>query len=157
MRSKKPCSAAKSIFVIFVTLLLASIVVPAQTQATKFKVLHTFHGKDGNGPAGVLGRDSAGNLYGTTEAGGTGKCGDYGCGTAFKLNKDGKQIWLHSFDVADGEEPSAGLLRDSAGNLFGTTDYGGKMNCVSGCGTVFELDSSGMESVRYRFKAPPDG
>ena len=158
MRSKKQFSAAKSIFGVFVTLLLASAIVPAQTQqAAKFKVLHTFHGSNGNGPAGVLTRDSEGNFYGTTEAGGTGKCGNYGCGTAFKLNKSGKQVWLHSFNVVDGEEPSAGLLRDGAGNLYGTTDYGGKMNCVSGCGTVFKLDSSGKESVLYKFKGPPDG
>jgi uncharacterized repeat protein (TIGR03803 family) len=157
MRHNPARSPARSISAVFVTLVLASIAVPAQTQGAKFKVLHTFHGPNGNGPAGALAMDSAGNLYGTTEAGGTGKCGNYGCGTAFKLNKDGKQVWLHSFNVADGEEPSAGLLRDSAGNLFGTTDYGGKMNCLSGCGVVFNLDSSGMESVRYRFKAPPDG
>jgi uncharacterized repeat protein (TIGR03803 family) len=157
MRSKKPFSAGKPTFVVFVTLLLASIVVPHQAQAQKFKVLHTFHGPNGNGPAGVLTRDSAGNLYGTTEAGGTGKCGTFGCGTAFKLNKYGKQIWLHSFNIVDGEEPSAGLLRDAAGNLYGTTDYGGDTNCTSGCGTVFELDSSGKESALYKFKAPPDG
>jgi uncharacterized repeat protein (TIGR03803 family) len=157
MRPKKPFSAAKSISVIFIMLLLASAIVPTQAQARKFKVLHTFHGPNGNGPAGVLTRDSAGNLYGTTEAGGTGKCGNFGCGTAFKLNKIGNQVWLHSFNVADGEEPSAGLLRDATGNLYGTTDFGGKMNCVSGCGTVFNLDSGGKESVLYRFKAPPDG
>src|ERR1700691_6034709 len=94
MRSKKPCSAAKSIFVIFVTLLLASIVVPAQTQATKFKVLHTFKGSDGASPMGVLVLDSAGNIYGTTIGGGTGKCSKFGCGTTFKLNNAGTQVWL---------------------------------------------------------------
>jgi uncharacterized repeat protein (TIGR03803 family) len=156
MQSKKPFSAAKPIFMILMTLLLASV-AHAQTQATKFKVLHTFKGKDGNGPAGVLFRDTDGNLFGTTEAGGTGKCGDYGCGTAFKLNKYGKQIWLHSFDVTDGEEPSAGLLSDAAGNLYGTTDYGGHATCTSGCGVVFELHSGGKGTVLYKFKASPDG
>jgi uncharacterized repeat protein (TIGR03803 family) len=157
MRPNKPPSAGKPALVIFLMLLLASAVVPTQTQAQKFKVLHTFHGPNGNGPAGVLPRDSAGNLYGTTEAGGTGKCGNFGCGTAFKLNKSGKQVWLHSFNVTDGEESSAGLLRDAAGNLYGTTDYGGNTNCTAGCGTVFKLDGSGKESVLYKFKAPPDG
>jgi uncharacterized repeat protein (TIGR03803 family) len=137
--------------------LLASAIVLPQAQAQKFKVLHTFHGPNGNGPAGVLTRDAAGNLYGTTEAGGTRKCGNFGCGTAFKLNKSGRQVWLHSFNIADGEEPSAGLLRDATGNLYGTTDYGGNTNCTSGCGTVFKLDSSGKESLLYKFKAPPDG
>ena len=50
MQSKKPLSVAKPIFMILMTLLLASAVVPAQTQAAKFKVLHTFHGKDGSFP-----------------------------------------------------------------------------------------------------------
>jgi uncharacterized repeat protein (TIGR03803 family) len=153
MRSK----LAKIVFAIFITLLLASVVVPTQAQAQTFKVLHTFHGPNGNGPAGVLIRDSAGNLYGTTEAGGTGKCGTFGCGTAFKLNNNGKQVWLHSFDISDGEEPSAGLLRDATGNLYGTTDYGGNTTCTSGCGTVFKLDGDGKETVLYKFKAPPDG
>ena len=55
---------------------LASIVVPTQAQAQTqtFKVLHTFHGKDGDAPVGQLVRDKAGNFYGTTTAGGTGKC-----------------------------------------------------------------------------------
>jgi uncharacterized repeat protein (TIGR03803 family) len=153
MRSK----LAKIVFAIFITLLLASVVVPTQAQAQTFKVLHTFHGPNGNGPAGVLIRDSAGNLYGTTEAGGTGKCGTFGCGTAFKLNNNGKQVWLHSFNISDGEEPSAGLLRDATGNLYGTTDYGGNTTCTSGCGTVFKLDGDGKETVLYKFKAPPDG
>jgi uncharacterized repeat protein (TIGR03803 family) len=108
MRSKKPFSAGKSAFAIFMALLLASAMVPTQAQARKFKVLHTFHGPNGYGPGGVLVRDGAGNLYGTTEAGGTGKCGSSGCGTAFKLNKYGKQIWLHSFNGASGRGPSGG-------------------------------------------------
>jgi len=154
---KKPLSVPKSISVTFITLLLASVIGSAQAQAQNFKVLHTFHGRNGNGPAGVLTRDSAGNLYGTTEVGGTGNCGNFGCGTAFKLNRSGKQVWLHSFNVVNGEEPSAGLLRDATGNLYGTTDFGGNTACTSGCGTVFKLDSSGKESVLYKFKAPPDG
>jgi len=157
MRSKKPFSAGNPTFVIFITLWLASAIVPTQAQAQKFKVLHTFRGLNGNGPAGVLTRDSEGNLYGTTEAGGTGKCGNFGCGTAFKLNKSGKQVWLHSFNVVNGEEPIAGLLRDAAGNLYGTTSLGGNNNCSSGCGTVFKLDADGKEKVLYKFAGTPDG
>ena len=66
MRSEKPLSAAKPTFAIFVALLLASAIVPTQAQAQKFKVLHTFDGKDGAIPDGLLARDPAGNLYGTT-------------------------------------------------------------------------------------------
>jgi uncharacterized repeat protein (TIGR03803 family) len=158
MRSK-PRSAAKGIFAILITLLLASIVVPAQTQqATKFTVLHTFKGSDGALPDGQLTRDAAGNLYGTTSEGGTEVCGNYGCGTAFKLDKNGKQVWLHSFNGKNGRQPMAGLLRDAAGNLYGTTVEGGDTTCFSlGCGTVFELDKTGKETVLHKFSGNPDG
>jgi|HubBroStandDraft_6_1064221.scaffolds.fasta_scaffold54575_2 uncharacterized repeat protein (TIGR03803 family) len=92
--------------------LLSSALVLAQVQ--KFKVLHTFHGNDGASPEGVLVRDGAGNIYGTTVGGGTGKCSKFGCGTVFKLNKVGKQVWLHSFEGGNGYDPVAGLLRDAA-------------------------------------------
>jgi uncharacterized repeat protein (TIGR03803 family) len=164
MRSNKPFSAAKPIFVIFLTLLLASIVVPAQTQATKFKVLHTFHGSDGVNPIGQLVLDAAGNIYGTTGEGGSGKCsGTPGCGTVFKMSRAGREIWLYSFDGGDGDTPLAGLLRDADGNFYGTTGYGGKINnhiCPDGeaCGVVFKLDDTGKnETVRHKFAGPPDG
>ena len=113
MQSKKPCSAAKSIFATFITLLLASIVVPAQTQATKFKVLHTFKGSDGVNPIGQLVLDAVGNIYGTTGEGGSGKCENFGCGTAFKMSKTGKVLWQYSFSGANGRAPLAGLCATS--------------------------------------------
>jgi hypothetical protein len=70
MRSEKPCSTAKIVLAVFVTFLLASVVVPAQSQAQTFKVLHTFKGSDGAGPDGQPVRDSEGNIYGTTGTGG---------------------------------------------------------------------------------------
>jgi uncharacterized repeat protein (TIGR03803 family) len=163
MRSKKPLFAGKPTFVMFMTLLLASAIVPAQARAQEFRVLHTFHGPNGYAPAGVLTRDSAGNLYGTTEGGGTGKCTSSGCGTAFKLDKNGKQVWLYSFHGSDGFIPDAGLLRDAAGNLFGTTVEGGKSTKVcggiqaGGCGVVFKLDKMGKEAVLHKFTGNPDG
>jgi uncharacterized repeat protein (TIGR03803 family) len=161
MRSKKLFSAAETTFVIFITLLLAIATVP--TQAQRFKMLHTFHGApdDGYGPLGVLVRDGAGNLYGTTGAGGSGRglcTNDGGCGTAFKLDKAGKKVWLHSFTFPKGWSPEAGLLRDKAGNLYGTTNRGGDTFCYSdGCGTVFRLDNTGKETVLYKFTGNPDG
>jgi uncharacterized repeat protein (TIGR03803 family) len=162
MQSKKPYSAAKVVFAIFVAFLLALVVVPIQSQAQKFKVLHTFHGADGGGPEGVLVRDAAGNLYGTTVGGGTGKCSSTGCGTAFKLSKTGKQVWSYSFKGGNGYGPMAGLLRDAAGNLFGTTLNGGKAESICGgveaCGVVFELDKTGKkETVLYKFTGAPTG
>jgi uncharacterized repeat protein (TIGR03803 family) len=156
MRSNRLFSAGKPTFVIFITLLLASAIVPAQAQ--KFKVLRTFHGPNGAFPITQLTRDAAGNLYGTTSEGGTGVCKDekYGCGTAFKLDKTGKQVWLHSFHYGGGEAPMSGLLRDAAGNLYGTTVYGGKngSSCDAvniGCGVVIKLDKTGKETVLHRF------
>src|SRR5580704_3989240 len=137
MRSKELRSVAKSVFVIFVPLLLAAAIVPTQAHAQKFKLLHTFHGPDGNGPVGVLTRDSAGNLYGTT----------------------GTQIWLHSFKGGNGNDPFAGLRRDAAGNLYGTTEFGGGTKCNNslGCGAVFKLNAMGKETVLYKFTGQPDG
>jgi uncharacterized repeat protein (TIGR03803 family) len=163
MRSKKLFCAARSIFVIFVTLLMASIVVLAQTQETKFEVLHTFHGKDGVNPIGQLVLDAVGNIYGTTGEGGSGKCENFGCGTAFKMSKTGKVLWQYSFSGANGRAPLAGLLRDKSGNLYGTAGYGGKINnhiCPDGeaCGVVFELNATGKEErVLHKFAGPPDG
>jgi len=158
MRSEKPFFAAKTIFAIFVMFLLVSVAA-TQAHARKFKVLHTFHGANGAGPLGVLVRDAAGNLYGTTGGGGLGKCySGYTCGTAFKLDKTGKQVWLHSFNGANGMEPAAGMLRDAAGDLYGTTELGGDTTCYSlGCGTVFRLSNAGAETVLYKFKGTPDG
>jgi uncharacterized repeat protein (TIGR03803 family) len=164
MQSEKPCSTTKMVFAIFLIFLLASLLVPAQSQAQTFKVLHTFHGGDGADPGGVMVRDAAGNLYGTTGAGGNGKCSQYGCGTAFKLNKAGKQVWLHSFEGRSGYGPYAGLLRNAAGDLFGTTVNGGKVNNIcggvqaGGCGLVFELDKTGKkETVLYKFAGEASG
>jgi uncharacterized repeat protein (TIGR03803 family) len=158
MRSKKPYFASKSFFVVFLMFLLA--VVAQSAQAQKFKVLHTFHKSDGFAPVGALTRDANGNLYGTTSGGGKGLCGGYTCGTAFKLDGTGKQIWLHSFNGKNGMGPEVGLLRDAAGDLYGTTIEGGDLSCKElslGCGTVFKLDKTGRETVLYKFKGKPDG
>jgi uncharacterized repeat protein (TIGR03803 family) len=162
MPSKKPFSAGKSVFAVFITLLLASV-VPIEAQAQKFKVLHTFHGapSDGSAPLGVLVRDGAGNFYGTASSGGRGRgfCTNYGgCGTVFKLDKAGKNVWLHSFTFPKGWSPEAGVLRDKTGKLYGTTYAGGDTSCDPiGCGTVFKLDGSGKETVLYKFTGNPDG
>jgi uncharacterized repeat protein (TIGR03803 family) len=159
MRSKKPLSAGKATFTIFIALLLASAIVPTQAQAQKFKVLHTFHGSNGAEPLGGLVRDNAGNIYGTTAVGGTGNCtGGTGCGTAFKLDKTGKQIWLYKFNGRNGDIPYSELLRDSSGNLLGLAGGGGDLGCNPpyGCGTVFRLDGRGKkERVLHKFAGPP--
>jgi uncharacterized repeat protein (TIGR03803 family) len=146
--------------------------------AGTFTVLHTFipppDGNDGANPSAGLTRDAAGNLYGTTASGGansTSACsGLNGCGVVFKLSPNGTETVLHSFTGGrDGAVPSASLMRDAAGNLYGTTGYGGAESSacnyfgVPGCGVVFELircssAPSGYEfKVLYRFTGGADG
>jgi uncharacterized repeat protein (TIGR03803 family) len=119
-------------------------------QAQTFKVLFNFTGSaDGESPYGSLVRDTAGNLYGTTEAGGTS-----GAGTVFKVNKSGTHTVLYSFKGgSDGANPYVGVIRDAAGNLYGTTANGG----ASGLGTVFKLTKTGNEKVLYSFAGGSDG
>jgi len=101
-------------------------------------LLHSFgDDKDAADPAYVsLISDAAGNLYGTTSGGGV-----YNGGTVFEFSPDGSGGWtetlLHSFpnNRIDGYSPYAGLTFDSAGNLYGTTNYGGTYRE----GTAFEL------------------
>jgi uncharacterized repeat protein (TIGR03803 family) len=140
------------------TFLLASVVVGTQSQAQTFTVLHTFHGNDGADPIGQLIRDNDGNFYGTTIVGGTGNC-QGGCGAAFKMNKSGRMVWVHSFKSGNGRQPLAGLLRDEAGDLFGTTELGGLLGCAppDGCGTVFKLNIAGKETVLHKFNASQSG
>jgi uncharacterized repeat protein (TIGR03803 family) len=127
-------------------------------KAGKKTVLYNFSGApDGANPWTDLVRDAAGNLYGTTTAGGSGNCnGGSGCGTVFMVSANGTEKVVHSFagGVADGQTPFAGLLRDAAGNLYGTT-YGGG---TAGYGTVFELSATGMETILHNFAGyPTDG
>jgi len=112
-------------------------------------VLHAFyrHHSDGRWPYAGLVADSAGNLYGTTVEGGI-ACGrPVGCGTVFKLAPDGTETVLYAFRKAHGEGPSANLILDSAGNLYGTTSRGGTHDG----GTVFKLAPDGTETVLYNF------
>ena len=122
-------------------------------------VLFTFTGDqdtggpDGAWPAGTLARDAAGNLYGTAGGGGAYLYWD---GVVFKLDKTGKETVLHSFEGADGASP-LGLIRDSAGNLYGVTPFSSG-NCGGyGCGVVYRLNKSGRETVLYRFSGGTDG
>lgn len=124
-------------------------------------ILHAFKGgHDGAYPTGGVIMDKAGNLYGTTQGVEAKNCRD--CGTVFKLAPDGTETVLWAFTGgSDGATPYAGVLMDSAGNLYGTTFHGGSVtggDCgTTGCGVVFKLDTRGNESVLYTFCAADNG
>jgi uncharacterized repeat protein (TIGR03803 family) len=133
-----------------------------QEQAATFTVLHAFTGlSGGQTPSASLARDNAGNLYGTTRSGGDLACGSgFGCGVVFKLDTTGRETVLHRFTGGkDGSTPSASLVRDNAGNLYGTAVSGGDLACGSGsgCGVVFKLGSTGGETVLHKFTGGADG
>jgi uncharacterized repeat protein (TIGR03803 family) len=130
-------------------------------------VLHNFTGgyggPDGSTPAGSLLRDGAGNLYGTTGAGGT-----FNCGVAYELTPTASGPWtetvLHTFSCYpnDGARPTGGLIFDGSGNIYGVTGEGGSGGCNDdqgdppfGCGTVFELTIAAHntynETILYNF------
>ena len=126
-------------------------------------VLHAFSGgNDGTSPSGNLTFDNNGSILGTTYEG-----GPHLTGTVFKLSRGGGANWteniLYTFKGqafgggTDGANPVAGVVMDAAGNLYGTTDYGGP----AAVGTVFKLAPNGdgtyTESVLYAFKDGQDG
>ena len=117
----------------------------AQAQGT-YTVLHSFAGapNDGAFANGELAPDAAGNLYGTTELGGV-----RNLGTIFKLDPAGSVTILYSFGTGpdDGYYPTGGLIRDAAGNLYGTTNAGGN----NGGGSVFELDTTNKLKTLFSF------
>ena len=116
--------------------------------------LYTFTGgADGAAPMAGLVEDSEGNLYGTCSAGGNASFG-LGNGTVFEYSTTTNKLTvLHTFTGPDGSGPMAGLFRDSEGNLYGTTAFGG----ASGNGTVFKLETSGNFTTVYSFTGAADG
>jgi uncharacterized repeat protein (TIGR03803 family) len=141
--------------------------------------LYVFSGStDGANPTEDLIADSSGNLYGTTTSGGDVNCtlttpnlpqhgarnpwslplmeqSPPGCGVVFKVNAStGAETVLYSFTGStDGGFPTAGVILDSSGNLYGTTISGGNLSCDGGlgCGVVFKLSPSGQLTVLHTF------
>jgi uncharacterized repeat protein (TIGR03803 family) len=116
----------------------------------KEAVLYSFDGSDGSSPSGALTFDKMGNLFGTTRGGGV-----YGVGVVFELSPLANGEWaetvLYSFGNGDdGGSPEFSLIFDDAGNLYGTTEYGG----AGRTGTVFKLtpgQDGWVETILYAF------
>jgi hypothetical protein len=112
----------------------------------RLSVLYTFDGSGNHGAepfAGVT-FDQEGNLYGTTNYGGA-----FGYGVAYRLTppvRKGRpwtETVLYSFDRGNniGSSPEGPVTFDGSGNVYGTTAFGGDLNCAGGfgCGVVYEL------------------
>jgi len=147
--SPKLTTAAVVLLILHISVVFATRPMQAQTLHT----LHAFRGPDGGYPWASLIGDSVGNLYGTTYYGGASNFG-----TVFKLDKTRTLTVLHSFTGGtEGKNPEAGLIRDAAGNLYGTTLFGGEGCNSDGCGTVFKVDKDGTETVLYAFASGTSG
>jgi uncharacterized repeat protein (TIGR03803 family) len=136
----------------------AGTVFKLDTTGTETVLYNFTGGADGSNPvAGVI-MDTEGNLYGTTEFGGSSPdCGPLGCGVVFKLDTTNKETVLHTFGGSRGEgaNPTAGLVLDAKGNLYGTTEYGGGGS--NGAGMVFKLDTANKETKLEVFTGGKDG
>jgi hypothetical protein len=176
MTLRKRSLSAKHVGFLLVMILTLASVASAEW---KEKVLYSFQGgSDGSTPAGGVVFDSAGNLYGATTDGGANNCpGPAQCGTVYQLTPPAQKggSWSESIlyifkgkKVNDGSTPAGGVILDMAGNLYGTTAYGGAGNCILlggnvGCGTVWKLTppkqkgGQWTESVIYSFQGGKDG
>jgi uncharacterized repeat protein (TIGR03803 family) len=116
------------------------------TLSSKLTTLHSFDDTDGYFPEGALIQGTDGNFYGTTAAGGT-----KGLGTVFRITPNGTLTTLYSFclqtNCTDGEQPQAGLIQGTDGNLYGTTYTGG----TKGSGTIFRITPSSTLTTIYHF------
>jgi hypothetical protein len=171
------CHRLAGVVFVFVIVILGW---PPTARATgKEQVLYSFQGiPDGSIPVGGVVIDVSGNLYGATTDGGSSSCGGIAqCGTVYQLQPPSQQggAWTESMlyvfqgkGVSDGETPAGGVILDKAGNLYGTTAYGGAGDCILlggdvGCGTVYELTpptipgSGWTETVLYSFQGGKDG
>jgi hypothetical protein len=162
-------------------LLLFAVVFPFDSASAEWKekVLYSFQGiPDGAYPAGGVVFDQAGNLYGATTDGGANNCpGIEQCGTVFQLQAPAKKggSWTENLlyvfkgvNSNDGNTPVGGVIFDQAGNLYGTTAYGGSGGCELfggrvGCGTVYEMvppkkkGGTWTETVLHSFQSGKDG
>jgi|HubBroStandDraft_1064217.scaffolds.fasta_scaffold00803_7 uncharacterized repeat protein (TIGR03803 family) len=154
-------------------LLIAARPAQAQTETVLYDFCSQANCTDGNVSASGLTPDAAGNLYGTTNAGGASTEAGFGNGggAVYELSPNGSGGWnetvLYSFcsapNCTDGFFPTRSpVIFDSAGNLYGTTSLGGasiNSNCYAGCGVVFELSPSATgwkETVLYNFCSQAD-
>lgn len=130
------------------------------TSAGKYSILHTFAKttSDGKYPLGPVTLDSAGNLYGTTSdfdvcATTCPAVKDGGYGVLYKLSSKGVETILYAFTING--NPTANVIRDGQGNLYGTAFSGWSTSTAFYGGALFKLPAKGAESTVYTFCADP--
>lgn len=165
-------SLRKAPFAVALVCALVIVALPS-AQAQTYNVIHSFSGlQDGLYPVNGVTVDGSGNVYGTTNIGGSGTSCYEGCGAAFKLARRGSN-WLLTplYDFmggSDGGNSDVRLIIGPDGSLYGTTSQGGGTGCGGvGCGTVFKLSPPAhacgralcpwSETVLYRFNGGNDG
>ncbi|HEY7095923.1 MAG TPA: choice-of-anchor tandem repeat GloVer-containing protein [Terriglobales bacterium] len=108
----------------------------------------------GSNPASALIQDQSGNLIGTADS------GPGGAGIVFRVSQQGAETLLHSFQGGTGRNarvPSGGPIMDKAGNILGTTVFGGNGPCQFGCGSIYRLDTAGTLRVLHNFNGGSEG
>jgi len=140
----------------------AAVALPGQTAPVSppvptvtFTSLVSFDGTDGDIPTAGLVQAANGDLYGTTQFGGSGDCYS-GCGTVFKMMPNGALTTIYNFcaqqECPEGFQPVATLTLGKDGNLYGTTSSGGANECTLGdCGSIFKVTPNGALTVLYSF------
>src|SRR5579862_9677264 len=151
MRNRRPRHVLVNRAAVLILAMIFSAITLQPAHAQTFSVLYNFDGAShGGDPYASLMRDAAGNLYSTVGYGG----GTSFSGGVFKVAPDGTETMLYDFTGgADGAFPFSPVVRDSAGNLYGTTSQGGSANA----GVVFKVDPSGTETVLHSFTGGADG
>jgi len=139
----------KTLYQLIITAILAFsfafVNSPQLLMAQTYIDLHEFNcAVEGCSPTypEVLAQGRDGNLYGTTDAGGTSAMG-----TVFKITTSGTLTTLHNFSGLDGQNPDGGLVLGTDGNFYGTTRFGGASNL----GTVFKITPSGVLTTLHSF------
>ena len=121
-------------------------ITPTGTLSTVYSFCAQSGCFDGALPVAALVQASDGNFYGTTQDGGTGRCGgQFGCGTVFRITSNGLTT-LHRFDGSDDARPEAPLVEAADGNFYGTT-----IGNPYYLGSVFKITPAGMLTTLHRF------